>query len=388
MTLRPLDGIDLNRLARTDPLAAELGAQLQRAPGGNRDGNPARLRRDEFMAVAPLEYQLNAPLRPVLERLDRAFFVETGSQVTWNNPPLVSASGLRPIVQGGLPMPGATFTTRSGAQTTFISKGDTGEVLRSDAPFTTARREPFVAAAVAGVTVGGRRYLYSVEPTATGLSLVRRAVTAAGLGRPQPVEVSPMPAGMHWPQLTALPDGRIALAAVVPHRGPYLAMSDDGGKSFQVTAWLGQTQRDELSLAHLGSFADGTLVVTTQVGDPQGLVTSLVRTSQDGVNFTPPVPVTTENPNVHDAFVVRRSDGDVDLYYLRQEQAGFSAFRRKLTRAGALGEEQRLTGPELGSVEKPQGFRLPDGSVRLIMARRNQLDDFDVVTALLPGDAP
>jgi len=386
--LRPLDRIDLNRLARTDPQAAAIGRQLQRAPGANRDGNPAVLRRDEFMAVAPLEHRLNVPLRPVLERLDRAFFAETGTQVTWNPPPLITASALQPIVQGGLPMPGVTFTLPSGAQTTFISKGDTGEVFRSDAPFATAKREPFVAAAVAGVTAGGRRYLYSVEPGAAGLSLVRREVTAAGLGRPQPVELSPMPDGMHWPQLTALPDGRIALAAVVPHRGPYLAISSDGGASFEVTAWLGQTQRDELSLAHLGSFADGTLVVTTQVGGPDGLVTSLVRTSRDGVNFSPPVPVTTENPNVHDAFVVRRGDGDVDLYYLRQEQAGFSAYRRKLTRSGSLGEEQRLTGPELGSVEKPQAFRLPDGSLRLIMARRNRLDDFDVVTALLRGDAP
>jgi hypothetical protein len=405
VALRILDSIDLNLLARVDPQAAGIGVQLQRAAGAGRLGHATQLRRDVFMAIAPAEYQLNVPLRPVLERLARAFYAEDGGQVTWNTGApmsavaprpivqgaLISAAALKPIVQGGLPMPGATFVKRSGAQTTFITKGDTGEVLRSDAPFTQRVREPFTATGVSGVTVGGQTWLYSVEPGATGLELMRREVHPHWLGKAQSVTLHPMPSGIHWPQMTALPDGRVALAAVVPNQGPYLALSSDGGKTFTVTSWLGQTAADSMSLAHLGHFADGTLAVTTQLADARGLVQSYARTTKDGVNFTAPVPVSSSNPNVHDAFVVPRNDGDVDLYYVQQEAtafSGFSAFRRKMAHDGSLGPEQRLTGADVGSVEKPQAFRLPDGSVRLVMAHRKQLDHFDVVTTVLESDAP
>ncbi len=393
MAVSRLSAVDLRKLAATDPEAAQVGYQLNSPQGVNLDGNPLSLRQDEFQATAPFEFANNPPLRPALLRLEKAFELAppppgpTGPSEVG----LVRASQLSPVARGGLLMPGVVFTSSTGRQTAFAGRFDTGEVIRAAAP----RGAPFQAvgtglraSGVAGVRISGADWLYTVDPDPAGRSqLSRRRVSAAGLGQPERVPVTPQLPALHWPQLTALPDGRVVLGVVDPGKAPFVAVSKDGGKSFQVTANLAHTAQDVMTLVHLGSFGDGTLVATTQVADAQG-VQSFVRTSADGVRFSAPVRVTTANPNVHDAFPAQRADGDVDLYYLREGAQGFSAYRRLFSRDGRLGPEQRLTGDDVGWVEKPQASRLPDGRVRLVMARKRPGDQFDLVSALLPGDAP
>lgn len=385
MPVRASKSIDLRVLAATDPVAAEIGRQLNSTRGVNRDGDPLTLRRDEFA--------LNPPLRPVLQRLDQAFFGAAVSPVPFVEPAVLRASAFSPVARGGIAMPGVLFVSASGRQTSFVGRGDTGELLRGTAqgsgPFSPPTRERIIATGVTGATIRGKDYLYTVEPDGKGNgSLRRRQVLPNGLGRVEQIKVSPPIPFMHWPQLTSLADGRVVLATVVPGQKPFLAISDDGGRNFKVTTSPAHSPVDSMTLAHVAGFRDGALVVTTQVGDSTGQVQAFVRTSADGITFSAPVKVTTTSSNVHDAFPVPRADGDVDLYYLKASGDGFAAFRRSFARQGQLGPEQQLTGSDLGSVEKPQARRLPDGSVRLILAKRNRADDFDVLSAVLPGDAP
>jgi hypothetical protein len=246
------------------------------------------------------------------------------------------------------------------------------------------------------LSVGSKRYLFVEAEDASGRPAFGRSELAAtGLRPIEPVVVRGAPGQVHWLQSAARDAHHLALAFADPQNRAYVAVSSDGGKSFDARPLPSVTggQPERGVLVHAAYSPNGSLVATRQVADANWAFTSLVQRSTDGVTWSAPISLTTTNPNVHDAFPIARKDGlGVDIYYLRQEgPGGFRVYRRAWSDAGKFGPEQRVTGDDLGHLEKPQPRRQADGSIFLVLAQAQGADtstDFDVIGARLSADAP
>jgi hypothetical protein len=330
--------------------------------------------------------------------------------------PIVTPAGCVPVdvddvstpsSQSGIEMPGATFALDDGdvmavyprytSSQAFSSSSRTGSgpTLAMSTPAALALS---VAADMTGATAADSRVvvLYGRAGAAGPLGLIRIAVNGDGtFGAPSPITLTGVDGVTpYWPQLAALPDGRLVLGLVEANadalRRGFVGFSDDDGHTFTMRAGPTLDAAVKGSLVHVGSTTAGTLVVSWQEADANWLFTSWVQlSSDDGVTYSAPIRVAPESNNVHDTFVVTRHDDGADLYYLRDggEQA-FNVFRRPLSDDGVLGPEQRVTAAALGHVEKPQARRLPDGRLLLAMARRLSPSDYRATYVILDGDAP
>lgn len=289
-------------------------------------------------------------------------------------------------------MPVTAFADPRGGLTSVVMRGDQGTVSVASSTdglhFSPPVQLPVRTTELSGAVVQGERTLFAFTQGLRGEPQLWRSSFEHNDTRA--VALPPLPGAPHWPQLTTLKNGDLVMGFVVLGQQPYLMTSHDQGRSFGPPHAIGHTRQDVMTLVHLATFGDGTLAVTTQVADPQMRVKSFVRFSTDGgATLSAPTLVTDQNQNVHDAFPITRRDGNVDLYYLREAGAGFEAWRRMVKKDGTLGPEQRLTGPDIGSVEKPQPRRLADGSLSVNVARRRpDAQSFDVVAFRLDGDAP
>lgn len=167
-----------------------------------------------------------------------------------------------------------------------------------------------------------------------------------------------------WPKFAVLLDGRVAVAFRDGASLPKLAISSNG-VSFENAHVVSQ---EGAAMPAVGQFANGKLAFSYQTGSG-GLMSSWVRLSEDGATWSDAVRVSESSTNVHDTTLVRRLDGNLDLYYIYPcSGAGFCLHRRCLGSDGALGPEEQVTLPEIGETSKPEALRLSDGRLLLLWA--------------------
>lgn len=307
----------------------------------------------------------------------------------------VGVADLKTLVMGGINMPAGFFHRPEHSD--FLAVGphyDTGTLMASRSfdggAFELATGLPFTPSSDA---TGVNRSLYFVHrPSGAGsFGLYRSQLTDAGFAAATAVALNGSPIVPYWPQATALPDGRILLAFVESQQRAFLALSDATGTQFQVAPAPGTSPAPIRGvLAHVGVTAGGQWIFTHQEADPSFRFTSLYQLSSNGGGqWSTPKNVSPAFDNVHDLRPFQRLDVGADLYYLRVGGGNFfSTFRRMLKEDGSLGPEQEVTGVDVGHVEKPQAFRLPDGRVALMFARRIDPMRYDLCLVYLDGDAP
>lgn len=239
----------------------------------------------------------------------------------------------------------------------------------SPAPLTFGE-EPMQGAASYADLSGGE-FLYFVK--ASGLRdpgrYFRMKVESERTRPPELVSLSSPIAVLSYPRVQRLGDGRVVLAFRDFESRGNLAFSEDGlafGPAKVVV-------EDSIAQFGIADFADQSLAMAYQVDREGGGKTSWLRFSVDGGDrWSAPVQVTRTFINVHDPYLFRREDGDLDVYYSVTPEGlagGFLLFRRSVTAEGVLGPEQQLTLPEAGSVLMPQIHRLPGGNLLVVLAR-------------------
>jgi hypothetical protein len=218
----PATTLDLNRLAAVDPQAANLGYHLNlRAAGGvDLDGDPLRLRRDEFLgAVRPYLQRLGPNEALLVQRLDRAF--QLGWAVVGEAAANPAAPPAGPGWQGALsvelprgqPRPGPAIAHGG---FTLRSRANQGQVTIAF-PFPSARPHQRLAKRPPELLV--------VDAQGKAVDCVKgqevRAVGGAGGERSMlhvTFELSklPRPAFVRWSQEVTLTEHRLDLSTPVP----------------------------------------------------------------------------------------------------------------------------------------------------------------------------
>jgi hypothetical protein len=196
---------------------------------------------------------------------------------------------------------------------------------------------------------------------------------------------------LSWPRFRAHGTGGIALAFRDAASVPMFAAGERPA-SFDPPVAVGPDTGG--ALAAVGVFASGALAFSYQHPTGNEPMVSYVVTSTEGATWSDPVRVTDASSNVHDTTLVARDDGALDLYYIYPAAKGFALFRRALDEGGALGPEERVTGPEVREPSKPEALRLPSGRVLIAYAEISERDRNgypsrqSLVLASLPGEAP
>jgi hypothetical protein len=235
--------------------------------------------------------------------------------------------------------------------------------------------------AATGVVAGDRSLLYFVESGA-----LRRAAVG-----PNPVAVDGETvkvvsdgAGVSasWLEAAVLDGGRVALAFVEPQARIFVGVDDGTGAPVQAwTVPIPEPNTDGL-LAHLGTAADGTWLLSYQVADSSWQFHAAVLvSSDDGVTWSPPLEL---GPGSEGPFTIARADGGADVYY----SVSRSQIRRRAVKDGILGAEQAVTAENVGTVEMPQPRRMADGRIALMFTIDRGPTAGDLVVTVLDGDAP
>lgn len=142
----------------------------------------------------------------------------------------------------------------------------------------------------------------------------------------------------------------------------YFSLSKDGLNFSAVTAYQQGAQ-----MTRFEEFADGTWAFVYQVGYAAKMM-DYIRLSKDkGKTFSEPIAVSSQE-NIHDPIFLKRTDGDLDVYYLVWHGSGFALHRRHVKSEGSLGAEEKLTDSSL-NVQKPTPVRYGNGSVLVIMGK-------------------
>ncbi len=243
------------------------------------------------------------------------------------------------------------------------------------------------------VRLDGQVWLYYLE--ASGLystpALRRSRWNADRWDAAEPVfAIAGVSSLLSWPGFYALANGGVATAFRDAAGHPKIALSADG-RTFDTVL---EVSASPAAMSAMGQFGDGSLAHSCQTGSG-GTMTSWVRLSADGQDWTDPVRVSDSSSNVHDTTLVPRLDGGLDLYFIYPcSAAGFCLFRRSLASDGGLGPEQQVTLPEVGETSKPQVLRLGDGRLLVLWAeitrRAATGEPIEQVLAgaILSGDAP
>ncbi len=245
--------------------------------------------------------------------------------------------------------------------------------------------EPLVSGPHA-TRLNGGDYLYFMAGNAADARarLYRAAYSSAlELGPREELVLADTFSGMFaWPTVTTGPNGTVLLAYDHYQSATFVALGD--GKTFGTSTQTGLGVQSRAAF-----FSDGAIVATFQAGVNGGAMMNYVRIASQDLTFSPKAPVTSTNTNVHDSFPFARHDGGVDAYYIAYGANGFSVYRRSVHRDGTYGEEERVTGSDVGSCAQPHPRRTDDSSIILTMACGNPgAGDTDVLGAVLIDDAP
>lgn len=288
-------------------------------------------------------------------------------------------------------MPGGIVRLADGGWLIAVAHYDSPSVLVGEsADLTTVTTlTPRFGRSTDVTSAGTALYFIGAQPGGqTGL--LRVDFGSAGTGSPQAVTLNGTSLVPYWPQAVQLSDGRVLLAFVEAQKHVYLGLSDAAGTTFTIRDPPVTPGVLKGVLAHIGVTRTGQWVLTHQVADANFFETSYVQRSPDeGATWTTPVNLQPSSNNVHDAYVVTRLDEGVDLYYLHAGTTGdLNVFRRAYLEDGSFGPEQAVTSVSVGHVEKPQPRRLPDGRLLMLFAIGVSQSRFDVLMAMLEGDAP
>jgi hypothetical protein len=297
------------------------------------------------------------------------------------------------IASGGFLLPAAGFPLGNGGFLAFSVNWSDERILsiRSDRPwgFDAADTLPWDAAnGATGVTTRGKHVLYFVArtPATPTPSLHAVALEDAVLDAPTPVVLDGASLTPSWPQAVGLSDGRVLLAFVVPQRQVFIGVDDGTGMRFSVSGV--DLPEPDLSgvLAHVGTTARGSWVLTYQVADSSWRFRSHVLLSRDeGRSWSDPKAGRLGgDEDVSHAFPIARTDEGADVYYVKQE----IVWRRALHEDGTLGSEQAVTSSDVGSAAYPQPRRLPNGRIALMLALERSSTAKDLAVVALDGDAP
>ncbi len=194
--------------------------------------------------------------------------------------------------------------------------------------------------------VDGALYFAGADD-ATQPPTLYRAVVAAPVALPS---VAGLASLASHPRLRSIPGG-VALAFT---DGSGRAMLATGADPSSLGAPIAVS--DAGSLPSVGVFGDGTLAYAYH-----DATNAFVR-SGDGASFADPLAVS-DAPGAHDAALVERADGGLDVYFVRG-----ALYRRSLRSDGRLGAEERVTADEVGEPRQPSGVMLADGRALIAFA--------------------
>jgi hypothetical protein len=131
------------------------------------------------------------------------------------------------------------------------------------------------------------------------------------------------------------------------------------------------------------------LVSAFQIGNwREGKMKPLLSFSNDLANtWSKPMEVTNSHINVHDAFLFKRLDGNIDIYYVYPigDWRGFSLFRRCLRKNHSLGSEEQVLVKEIGNVVAPSISRLNNDEILVMF--NEQLSGYNPYFAILSRDS-
>lgn len=294
------------------------------------------------------------------------------------------------IASEGLLLPAAGFSVGDGFLAFGVRWGD-ARIVTSKSPrswvFDAADTLPWDAAnGATGVTTRGKHVLYFLAALEGAPSLHAATLRDGVLEAPSPVALDGAYRAPSWPQAVALADGRVLLAFVVPQQQVMFGVDDGTGLHFTMrTAALEEPDLTGV-LAHVGTTARGSWLLTYQVADAAWRFRSHVLVSRDeGASWSrAQAGALSAGEPVADAFPLARRDQGADVYYVKQK----AVFRRVLSEDGSLGKEQAVTSSELGAVAKPQPRRLPDGRIALMLTLQRTSTAKDLALVVLDGDAP
>ncbi|MFS4458033.1 hypothetical protein [Bdellovibrio sp. HCB2-146] len=123
-------------------------------------------------------------------------------------------------------------------------------------------------------------------------------------------------------------------------------------------------------MVRFAEFEKGPWAFSYQVGSGKQMNAFVKFSADQGQSFSTPIQIS-QYKNIHDTFLLKRHDGELDVYYLVwMEGSGYSLFRRQLKRDGGLGPEQQLTSTAV-AVEKPHCLRLASGKIFVTLSKLN-----------------
>jgi hypothetical protein len=299
------------------------------------------------------------------------------------------------IASGGLLLPAAGFVIdESGAYLAFAVRWGDGRILSSKSDpawaFEPASAMPWALAnGATGVTTAGRSALFFLAQAQGPFGLYRAPIESGALGPPTPVVLDGAEGALNWPQAVGLADGRTLLTFVVPQREVKIGVDDGTGTRFDMRPV--PLSEPDLSgvLAHVGTTARGSWVLTYQVADAGWRFRSHVILSRDeGATWSDANAGRLDDGDVQDAFPLARKDEGADVYYVRHESRVQTVWRRALHEDGSLGPAQEVTSDKLGSLAKPQPRRLPDGRIAMMFSTLRSVKESELALLVLDGDAP
>lgn len=165
----------------------------------------------------------------------------------------------------------------------------------------------------------------------------------------------------------------------------HFALSTDG-----IHFSADQIYQHQAQMTRFEEFADGTWALVYQVGYGSRMM-DYIRLSKDrGATFSAPLPVSSQS-NVHDPIFLKRTDGNLDVYYIVWHGMGFGLHRRQVHADGRLGAEEKLTDSPF-NLQKPSPFRLAGGRIFVNLGKVDFKSDgrptSDLIGRYLDNDAP
>ncbi|WP_227006674.1 hypothetical protein [Shewanella donghaensis] len=115
--------------------------------------------------------------------------------------------------------------------------------------------------------------------------------------------------------------------------------------------------------------------------------------SDNGIHWSKAYPITSRVEAVHDAKPIQRNDGNVDVYYSSvdsTENDSFTLWRRCVSPAGRLGDEELVINQNVGNIAKVSVHRLTDTSLLITFVEQGQVyseGDHNLHTAWVVKDA-
>lgn len=183
-----------------------------------------------------------------------------------------------------------------------------------------------------------------------------------------------------FPSLTSSGDVILSFEKKNPTTGVmdlFFARSSKGhdfGASFPIASGA--------QMVRFAEFEKGPWAFSYQVGKGSQMVAYVKLSFDQGQTLSSPMPIS-QYGNIHDTFLLKRLDGELDVYYLVwMNGSGYSLFRRQVKRDGTLGPEQQLTSTAV-AVEKPHCLRLASGKIFVTLSKIGSTANNEITTDIV-----